>query len=123
MHVVIGSLDLAVGAKATAVCTACNSTVRQAMSRGSLLEALQQPPADVVLLDLQSIVPDAAMVVEIRQQAASGCVVAAFGPHVQEARLQAARTAGCDYVWSRGQWERQLSTLLLSKDSRLSPRE
>lgn len=36
----------------------------------------------------------------------------AFGPHVQEQRLQAAREAGCEQVLSRGQFDSQLDRLL-----------
>ena len=38
--------------------------------------------------------------------------VIAFGPHVQEQRLSAARAAGCDVVVSRGQIAGQFSELL-----------
>lgn len=40
--------------------------------------------------------------------------VIAFGPHVQEQRLEAARAAGCDQVVSRGQIARGLPELLSS---------
>ncbi len=38
--------------------------------------------------------------------------VIAFGPHVQTARLEAARAAGCDHVVSRGQIASSLALLL-----------
>jgi hypothetical protein len=38
--------------------------------------------------------------------------VVAFGPHVHEARLDAARKAGCDLVCSRGQFHSQASVIL-----------
>ena len=42
----------------------------------------------------------------------SGTRVVAFGPHVHEQRLAAARDAGCDLVVSRGQFFSQLETIL-----------
>ena len=38
--------------------------------------------------------------------------VIAFGPHVQERRLEAAAEAGCDYVLSRGQISSSLRQVL-----------
>ncbi len=38
--------------------------------------------------------------------------VAAFGPHVQEGRLQAAREAGCHPVLTRGQFNSRLASLM-----------
>ena len=38
--------------------------------------------------------------------------VIAFGPHVQERRLEAAAQAGCDYVLSRGQISTSLQDIL-----------
>jgi hypothetical protein len=38
--------------------------------------------------------------------------VIAFGPHVHEERLQAARKAGCDEVVSRGQFFAQVEGML-----------
>ena len=40
--------------------------------------------------------------------------VVAFGPHVQEQRLEAARQAGCDQVLSRGQLTQQIGRLVES---------
>lgn len=38
--------------------------------------------------------------------------VIAFGPHVQTARLEEARKAGCDRVLSRGQFDARLAEIL-----------
>lgn len=37
--------------------------------------------------------------------------IAAFGPHVQQARLERARQAGCDRTLSRGQFHREMEQL------------
>ncbi|TWT56716.1 hypothetical protein KOR42_00700 [Thalassoglobus neptunius] len=45
---------------------------------------------------------------------ATSAKIVAFGPHVQTDRLAAARSAGCDFVLSRGEINRGLETLLVS---------
>lgn len=73
-----------------------------------------QPPAgpfDLVLLDLQGIPGDAAVIVAQvarlveRQQGATdrGAKIVAFGPHVQRDRLADAQAAGADAAVSRGE--------------------
>jgi hypothetical protein len=73
-----------------------------------------QPPAgpfDLVLLDLQGIPGDAAVIVAQvarlvdRQQGETdrGAKIVAFGPHVQRDRLADAQAAGADAAVSRGE--------------------
>jgi hypothetical protein len=42
----------------------------------------------------------------------SPLAILAYGPHVHEDRLAAARAAGCDAVVSRGQLDREADSLL-----------
>lgn len=76
----------------------------------SLADAPHGGPHDVVLLDLQSLSEDPAVVVTrarraVESQANSGvaATVVAFGPHVARERLALARDAGADDVVSRGE--------------------
>lgn len=76
-----------------------------------------QRPCDLLLVDLTA--PDA-------QERISQCVqlcrgpgksrpaIIAFAPHLHHARLEAARTAGCDRVLTRGQLHRELPQLFVS---------
>jgi len=59
-------------------------------------------------LDVEEIVNH----LKTKQSAATRVI--AFGPHVHEKRLEAARRAGCDVVVSRGQFFAQLNTILKS---------
>jgi len=57
-------------------------------------------------LDLLSLVP------RIRETAPTPVTIIAFGPHVDVAGLSAARQAGCDEVYTRGQLNNQMGSVL-----------
>jgi CheY-like chemotaxis protein len=81
------------------------------------IEELAAAPVDadcsLVLLDLDTPGVDlAAVVAEARRRGESGLPVIAFGSHVHEARLEAARQAACDLVLTRGQFDRQATEIL-----------
>ncbi|MEO1496060.1 MAG: DNA-binding response regulator [Planctomycetota bacterium] len=66
----------------------------------------------LVVIDLTHALTDLTPLVgELRATAPSATIIA-FGPHVQEQRLQAARAAGCDEVITRGQWHNGAEQLL-----------
>ena len=73
----------------------------------ALEELLEQPnllAASLVILGLSLAGIDPCVVVKsLRESADHPIRVVAFGPHVQQGRLSAARAAGCDAVLSRGQ--------------------
>lgn len=76
---------------------------------------------DIVLLDLAKLRHEnldvlAAWVRSWREQRAGVCIWA-FGPHVQEGLLAAARDAGCDLVLPRGRFLRELQERLSRVDS------
>jgi DNA-binding NarL/FixJ family response regulator len=68
------------------------------------------PGTRLVLLDLQAR-EWAEAVAEVRRRAPEARLVA-FAPHVAEASLAAARTAGVDRVMVRGQFVRELASLV-----------
>ncbi|MDA7977218.1 MAG: hypothetical protein MPJ50_00450 [Pirellulales bacterium] len=69
--------------------------------------------ASVVLIDLSlpgiSIVD---LMAEARSSTCPPTEIVAFGPHVHEARLQAARDAGCDMVMSQGAFTTAMNDIL-----------
>jgi CheY-like chemotaxis protein len=78
----------------------------------SLADAPHGGPYDVVLLDLQAVSEDPAVIVTRAQSltgtrgaasAGPGPQIVAFGPHVARERLALARDAGADDVVSRGE--------------------
>jgi DNA-binding NarL/FixJ family response regulator len=67
---------------------------------------------DLVLWDLGCLgEPLAEAVARLKAQSPAPRIVA-YGPHVHEERLAAARAAGCDEVLSRGQFTRELPRLI-----------
>lgn len=66
----------------------------------------------LVAVDLATQGVDVEALVKQLEQAEHTPAVIAFGPHVHEARLQAAKAAGCDVVLSRGQFMSQVDTLI-----------
>lgn len=68
---------------------------------------------DYVVIDLSTLDGAVTEVVK-RIRSASSAKIAAFAPHVHEARLASASEAGCDEVVSRGQIEARVSQLMRS---------
>ena len=72
--------------------------------------AAEQPRLVVLDLSLPGLNPSE-LVPQLKSLSPAPWVVA-FGPHVQEARLEAAAQAGCDAVLARGQFHAQIDELL-----------
>jgi CheY-like chemotaxis protein len=67
----------------------------------------------IIILDLNSPGADpAAAVSQWRQSPAPPRTIIAFAPHVHGAKLAAARSAGCDIVLTRGEFNSQIEGLL-----------
>jgi DNA-binding NarL/FixJ family response regulator len=66
----------------------------------------------LVIIDLATAELDVKKLIESLQLNDSVPRVVAFGPHVHEEKLAAAREAGCDDVISRGQFFSQLDAIL-----------
>lgn len=64
--------------------------------------------APIVVIDLET----ARAIEGIAGFKHAGCAVVAFGPHVKESLLEAARAAGADHVLTRGQAMRDLGPLV-----------
>lgn len=80
------------------------------LSAAQALTRAAEGDVRAVCVDLElSRLELASVVQELRQR---GVLVVAYGPHVHTARLEAARTAGCDLVLSRGAFDRSLPELL-----------
>jgi CheY-like chemotaxis protein len=87
--------------------------VHTVSSVGQAIEHVARESAAVLLVDLASQSVDVRELVDqIRRAGGEKSCVIAFGPHVHEERLDAARRAGCDEVVSRGQFLMQLDAIL-----------
>ncbi len=66
----------------------------------------------LVIVDLTLEVGDLATALETLRKRCPNASTVAYGPHVHEAKLQRAVDAGFDQVLTRGQFDRQMLTLL-----------
>ncbi|MBW3596155.1 MAG: histidine kinase [Planctomycetes bacterium] len=113
MHGFYFTKDLFFASRVTAAARALGAELRVI----GAVDEMAKPDADeeysLVLLDLDTPGADpAAVVAEARKSAAAPPAVVAFGSHIHEARLEAARQAGCDLVLTRGQFDRQANDIL-----------
>jgi CheY-like chemotaxis protein len=110
MSAILLTTDLACLSAVTGTAKMHGLVVDAAMSLAALLE--KAAGRRLVLLDLASPGVDPAQLVPRLRSMHANIAIVAFGPHVHEARLLAAREAGCDEVVTRGQFHRQLAEIL-----------
>ena len=99
MKIVLFTTDLMAASKIAAPVGAELCTVA---GREQLLVAA--PTARLLVIDLNSLDSGIRELIANLKSAAPTARIIAFGPHVHEAKLQAARDAGCDAVFTRGQF-------------------
>jgi CheY-like chemotaxis protein len=113
MTVVLLSSDLTVLSRVEGAATRLGQSVRSASGEALAVELCKDDDARTLVVDLSMQSVDlASLVNQLKANEGSGTRVVAFGPHVHEQRLAAAREAGCDLVVSRGQFLSQLETIL-----------
>lgn len=69
-------------------------------------------PVRLILLDLNACDQVATVVSDIRAVVPADVPIVAFGPHVHTDKLQAAKTAGCQQVLTRGQFHQQAGRVI-----------
>ncbi|MBI82379.1 MAG: hypothetical protein CMJ81_04210 [Planctomycetaceae bacterium] len=78
-----------------------------------LLQEASQNSVALVILDLSTPgLNPGHLLPALRKQNSDIGPIVAFGPHVQEGRLTAARQAGCDEVLSQGEFRHCVGSLL-----------
>ena len=113
MTIVLLSNDLTVLSQVEGAATRLGHTVRSATGEALAVELCKDDDASTLVIDLSMQSVDlASLVNQLKANEGSSTRVVAFGPHVHEQRLAAAREAGCDLVVSRGQFLSQLDTIL-----------
>ena len=117
MSVLLFTTDLMTSSKVDAAARRQGVTLVTVASGTALLEKAGEAGAALVILDLNSPGVDPAdLVSKLRGLSAPPRSILAFGPHVHEAKLEAARAAGCDAVISRGQFHAQVDELIAAQD-------
>jgi CheY-like chemotaxis protein len=112
MTAVLLSADLTVMSRVQGAAAQNGVNTRVVSSAAALDERASGEPATLLIIDLSAPQLDVRSIVErFRTMSPEGRIVA-FGPHVHEQRLAAAREAGCDEVVSRGQFFAQAEAIL-----------
>jgi CheY-like chemotaxis protein len=113
MTVVLLTGDLMVVSRVQGAAAQAGLGVRTAASSEAAIKFCETDSADVLVVDLATGAVDiAALAGHLKSNETSPLTIIAFGPHVHEERLEAARRAGCDLVVSRGQFFAQIDAIL-----------
>ncbi len=113
MNFVLLCRDLMLSSRVEGAARNLGFSVRCVSDATSAIAAIDHSEGQLVFVDLQLPNLDLdALVEEVRNIRGTAVRIVACGPHVHEQRLNAARQAGCDQVVTRGQFERDSSTIL-----------
>lgn len=109
MSAIFLTTDLIFASRVQSAAKSAEIDLRIVGSPTALLEQARLQATDLVILDLtagscdpQELVPQLRELEQVPQ-------ILAYAPHVMEARLAAARQAGCDQVLTRGQFNSRIS--------------
>jgi DNA-binding response OmpR family regulator len=113
MSVLLVTNDLLAASRVEGAALRAGKSLRTLSSPDALSAEFDTAPPRLVLVDLNTPEIDVREIVRAAKCAGrSGPKIIAFGPHVHESRLAAARDAQCDVVVSRGQFFAQIDMLL-----------
>jgi CheY-like chemotaxis protein len=76
------------------------------------VERVNGDVADLVICDLSALGADPQTIVARLRTLQPELPIVAYAPHVHEDRLRAASDAGCNEVFTRGQFDRQMDEIL-----------
>jgi DNA-binding NarL/FixJ family response regulator len=111
MSVILVTADLMVVSRVQDAVRRAGSATVVVSSETAAMEC-DAAQARAVVIDLGSQLRDLRAIVEHFKASVLPPRIIAFGPHVHEERLAAARDAGCDEVVSRGQFFAQMDSIL-----------
>jgi DNA-binding NtrC family response regulator len=113
MAVVLVSGDLMGASRIEGAARLAGAQFRMVGNVEDAVEICAMQSLKLVLIDLTTAGLDVAALVErIRSRSKSAPAIIAYGPHVHEKLLEAAKAAGCDRVLSRGQFMAQADTII-----------
>lgn len=105
--------DLTFPSQVTGLARQLGLELELATSVAGLLDKAARGETAAVILDLTTVGLDPAdLAPRLRALPQPPQSILAFGPHVHEARLAAARDAGCDLVLTRGQFHARMGEVL-----------
>lgn len=112
MCVLFLSTDLVFSSRLAAAGQRLGINVSTVPTVDAVMKRIADDSTDLVICDLSmSRIDVRAVVADLRQQQPKLPIVA-YAPHVHEDRLRAATEAGCQGVFTRGQFDRQMDDIL-----------
>lgn len=112
MDVVLLSTDLMVVSRAEGCAHQVGAKVHAVPDAPQAVSRCGDLHASLLIVDLAVPSPDLDAIREAASSATRPFRIVAFGPHVHEDLLNAARLAGCDSVLSRGRFFQEIRSLL-----------
>jgi CheY-like chemotaxis protein len=114
MRAVLVSSDLMVVSRVQGAATAGAVSLFAVATAVAAIEIHRTESLDLVLVDLSAPSFQISELVDgLKSAGARAPRIVAFGPHVHEERLAAARAAGCDLVVSRGKFFSDVDRILV----------
>ena len=111
MSAVLMSADMMVSSRVMSAARQAGVPLAIALSPADLNDRLCRGTR-LVMVDLSQAGLSVGDVVAVARAGAPQAQIIAFGPHVEEGLLAAAREAGCDFVMSNGQFHREHEAIL-----------
>ena len=113
MKLLLLSHDLMIGSRVEGAARQYELTIVTVGDQQATVAAVGNNDCQLLLVDLRTPEVDIEDLVEaVRKCCEQHLPIIACAPHVHEAKLTAARQAGCDAVITRGQLDRELETIL-----------
>jgi CheY-like chemotaxis protein len=113
MDVLLLSADLATSSAVSGAAVRCGAACETCWATKDVVAKATAGSPRLVILDLSMPGMDPATVVsQLKGVPSPPERVIAFGPHVHEAKLAAARDAGCDEVVSRGRFHSDIDAIV-----------
>ncbi len=113
LNVLYLTSDLLFSTRVTSFAGQIGAVVQVIGSADQLRDRLASVPAAAVLVDLEHREAEPVVLLALIGASSPQPTTIAYGPHVKEPLLNAARDAGFDLVLSRGQFDQQIGKLLL----------
>ena len=114
MAVIFLTTDLMFSSRLAGVARAQGVQLSVANSAAAAIEKISENNGRRLIIDLNTAGLSIADFVARCREANESVDIIAYGPHVHEAKLAAAREAGCDVVLTRGQFNSQMTEILTS---------
>jgi len=113
MHILYLTTDLMFSSQVSGLVRAKGGESTVVSTAADLIARASAQEAALVILDLSLAGLDSGQIVHaLRAMKQAPQAILAYAPHVHEAKLAAAREAGCDQVLTRGGFHREIASIL-----------